>query len=303
MVNSPKKALGLFVFAMAVFTSGSVRVRAQTHLSAEEADKLLIENPTPRYPPIAEKSKIQGTVKLSVAVSKTGSVVSVRTISGHMFLVGPAVEAVKKRRYKPYELNGKPTAFTTVVEVRFSVGIPDDEYERELETARQFFDEEDKCRALLKGQKYSEAEVSCIATVKIADRLPPHRGLEKSGAYALVGQAMLGLRRFQDALEYFTQSYEIGKTVLKETDAETGYAYINLGLANHLLGNLDKARDYYDRAENILRQAYKVIEMEDARQSYLRAIKSVLQYRLDIAERSGDPKEVGEIKKRMAKVP
>jgi len=72
---------------------------------------------------------------------------------------------------------------------------------------------------------------------------------------------------------------------------------------NHLLGNLDKARDYYDRAETILRQAYKDIELEDARQSYVRAIKSVLQYRLDIAERSGDPKEVGEIKKRMAKVP
>jgi tetratricopeptide (TPR) repeat protein len=90
---------------------------------------------------------------------------------------------------------------------------------------------------------------------------------------------------------------------IKETDPETGYAYINLGLANHLLGNLDKARDYYDRAENILRQAYKDIELEDARESYVRAIKSVLQYRLDIAERSGDPKEAGEIKKRMAKVP
>jgi TonB family protein len=215
MANSPKNAFGFLVFALAVFTAGSVCVRAQTHLGAEEADKLLIESPTPRYPPIAEKSKIQGTVKLNVAVSKTGSVVSVRTISGHMFLAGPAVEAVKKRRYRPYELNGKPAAFTTVVEVRFSAGIPDDEYERELETARQFFDEEEKCRDLLKEQKYSEAEVSCKATVKIADRLPAHRGLEKSGAYAFVGQAMLGLRRFQDALEYFTQSYEIGKTVLK----------------------------------------------------------------------------------------
>jgi TonB family protein len=303
MVNSPKNAFGLFVFALAVFTAGSVCVRAQTHLSAEEADKLLIESPTPRYPPIAEKSKIQGAVKLNVAVSKTGSVVSVRTISGHMFLVGPAVEAVKKRRYRPYELNGKPTAFTTIVEVRFSAGIPEDEYERELETARQYFKEADICRSLLKEQKYGEAEISCKATVKIADRLPEHRGLEKSGAYEYVGRAMLGLGRFQEALDYFTRSYEIGKTVLKETDAETGYAYANLGLANHLLGNLDKARDYYDRAENILRQAYKVIEMEDARESYVRVIKSVLQYRLDIAERSGDPKEVGEIKKRMAKVP
>lgn len=114
---------------------------------------------------------------------------------------------------------------------------------------------------------------------------------------------MLGLGRFQEALEYFTRSYEIGKTVLKEADAETGYAYINLGLANHLLGNLDKARNYYDRAEKILRQAYKDIELEDARQSYVRAIKSVLQYRLAIAESSGDPKEVDEIKKRMTKIP
>jgi len=48
----------------------------------------------------------------------------------------------------------------------------------------------------------------------------------------------------KQALDYFTRLYEIGKTVLKETDAETGYAYVNLGLANHLLGNLDKALDY-----------------------------------------------------------
>src|SRR5687767_3080144 len=157
MANYPKKAFGLFVFALAVFTVGPVCAKAQTHLSAEEADKLLIENPTPRYPPIAEKSKIQGTVKLNVAVSKTGSVASVRTISGHTFLVGPAVEAVRKRRYRPYEINGKPTDFTTVVEVRFSAGVSDDEYERELETAGQFFDEEEKCRALLEEQKYSEA--------------------------------------------------------------------------------------------------------------------------------------------------
>ncbi len=303
MVNSHRKAFGLFVFALAILTAGSVCARAQPRLSAKEADKLLIETTEPRYPPIAEKSKIQGTVKLNVSVSETGSVVSVQTISGHMFLVGPAVEAVKKRRYKPYELNGKPTAFTTVIEVRFSAGIPAAEYKRELETAREFFDAEEKCRALLNERKYSEAEASCKATVKIADRLPAHRALEKSGAYAFVGQAMLGLKRFQDALEYFTRSYEVGKTTLEETDAETGYAYVNLGLANHLLGNLDQARDYYDRAENILRQAYIYIELEDARQGYVRAIKSLLQFRLDIAERSGDPKEVGEIKKRMTKIP
>jgi TonB family protein len=299
MINLFNKTSILLIFTLI----GSVWVNAQTQLSSQEADKLVVEKPAPRYPAMAEKSKIQGIVKLKITVSEMGTVSSVQTISGHPFLVGPATEAVKKRRYRPYQLNDKPTAFTTIVEVPFSVGIPDDEYNRQQEIARQYFEEEHKCRGLLKEQRYEEAAASCKSAVKIADRLPEHRALEKSGAYEHVGYSLLNLKQFPEALESFTRSYEIGKTVLKESDAETGYAYVNLGMVNHLLGNIDKARDFYDRAEKILRQAYKDIELEDARQEYVRVLTRVLQYRLVIAENSGDAKEIEEIKKRMAKIP
>ncbi len=289
--------------AMFFLIAASVYAGAQVKLSPEEAEKLAIEKLAPRYPKIAESTKLQGTVKLSVSVSRTGVVVSVKSLSGHPFLIGAATEAVRKRRYKPYELNGQPTGFVTEVEIKFSAGIPDDEYELELENSRQYFQEQEKCVSLLRKQEYVEAETTCKAAVSIADRLPAHRGLEISGAYSNVGQVMMGLRRFQDALTYFTRSYEIGKTVLTENDAETAYAYINLGLANHLLGKFDIAVKYYDKAEAILRQAYKKIDMEDARRSYVRAIKAALSYRLDIAQRLGDPKEIAEIKKRMNKVP
>jgi tetratricopeptide (TPR) repeat protein len=208
-----------------------------------------------------------------------------------------------KRKYKPHQVAGKPTSFITTVDIPFSVGIPPDEYEKELETARQFFEKEEKCRDLLRKQKWQDAELTCKAVVAIADRLPEHRALEKMGAYEAVGRVLFSQRRFQEALDLYSRAFTIGQTTLGDTDAETGYAYRNLGVTNHMLGNLDKAREYYSKAEKTLQHAYDHIGLEDARQDYLKTLRDVLQHHLLAAQESGAEKEAEEIKKRLAKLP
>jgi tetratricopeptide (TPR) repeat protein len=189
------------------------------------------------------------------------------------------------------------------IDIQFSFGIPQDEYEKELEIAKQFFEKDGKCRGLLREQKWQDAELTCKAAVAIADQLPGHRALEKMGAYEAVGHAMLSLRRFQEALDYFSRAFTIGQTALSDTDPETGYSYRNLGVTNHMLGNLDKAREFYAKSERALQHAYDHIELEDARPGYLKTLKYVLQYHLLAAQESGAEKEAEEIKKRLAKLP
>src|SRR5262249_43999184 len=174
------------LFLVFTLACGLASAYAQVELSPEEAEKLVLEKPAPIYPAIAEKTKIQGTVKVRITVSETGAVTSVEAISGHPLLRGAAKEAAEKRKYKPYQVAGKPASFSTAIYVQFSTGISQEEYEKELETAKQYFEKDGQCRDLLHEQKWQEAESTCKAAVAIADRLPDHRGLEKMGAYEAV---------------------------------------------------------------------------------------------------------------------
>ena len=291
------------LFSVFILACGFVHAYAQIKLSPEEAEKLIIEKPDPVYPPIAKQARIQGTVKVRITVSETGTVISAETVSGHPLLRGAAKDAAEKRKYKTHQVAGNPASFSTTIDIQFSIGIPQDEHEKELEVAKQFFEKDDKCRGLLREQKWQDAELTCKAAVAIADQLPGHRALEKMGAYEAVGHAMLSQRRFQEALDYFSRAFTIGQTKLSDTDAETGYAYRNLGVTNHLLGNFDKAREFYAKAERTLQHAYDNKDLEDLRPRYLKALKDVLQYHLIAAQESGAEKEAEEIKNRLAKLP
>jgi TonB family protein len=80
---------------------------------------LLLHKVNPVYAPLARQARIQGTVVLRVAISKSGDVQSVQLISGHPMLAPAAVEAVKQWKYRPYLLNGDPVDVQTQVQVNF----------------------------------------------------------------------------------------------------------------------------------------------------------------------------------------
>ena len=95
--------------------SNQPRVRIPPSVSTA----LLISKVLPVYPPTAQQARIQGEVVLHAAISRDGTVESLREISGHPFLVPAAIDSVKQWRYKPYMLNGKPTAVETEISVNF----------------------------------------------------------------------------------------------------------------------------------------------------------------------------------------
>lgn len=94
------------------------RVRIGGNVQARQ----LIHSVPPTYPPGALARHITGTVILHVILAVDGSVQNVDVVSGPDELRQAAVDAVKKWRYKPTLLNGKPIEVDTTIQVIFTTG-------------------------------------------------------------------------------------------------------------------------------------------------------------------------------------
>ena len=80
---------------------------------------LIVRRVAPVYPPLARAARIQGTVVLSIVITKTGEVRDTKLVSGHPMLAPAAMEAVKQWRYRPYMSGDQPVDVETVVRVNF----------------------------------------------------------------------------------------------------------------------------------------------------------------------------------------
>jgi protein TonB len=66
-------------------------------------------SPQPQYTEIARKARVQGVVIVQAIIDKEGTVTNVKVLKGlSMGLSDEAVKAIKKWKFKPATLNGKP---------------------------------------------------------------------------------------------------------------------------------------------------------------------------------------------------
>jgi TonB family protein len=76
--------------------------------------------PSPQYTEIARKARIQGVVIIEAIINKEGNVTNVKILKGlPMGLDDAAADAVKKWKFKPATLNGKPVAVIYNLTVNF----------------------------------------------------------------------------------------------------------------------------------------------------------------------------------------
>lgn len=80
-------------------------------------------NPAPKYPAVAKRRGYEGTTLLLVEVLPDGVVGSVEVLrsSGHEVLDRSAVRAVKRWRFVPAEMDGRPVAMHVRIPVRFEL--------------------------------------------------------------------------------------------------------------------------------------------------------------------------------------
>jgi len=81
----------------------------------------LIRKVDPVYPPQARMERISGSVELQITIAQDGSVGNVKQISGDRLLAAAAVNAVRKWRYVPVRLDGKPVQSDKKVTIVFKL--------------------------------------------------------------------------------------------------------------------------------------------------------------------------------------
>lgn len=88
-------------------------------------EKRCVKKVSPIYPQMAQYARVQGTVKLRVLISKSGTVTPLEVVFGHPLLVDSGKSTVRKWQYKPYIANGQPVAVTTDATVVFLLDAPE----------------------------------------------------------------------------------------------------------------------------------------------------------------------------------
>jgi protein TonB len=89
----------------------------EIQISSGVAEKLLIHKAEIICPRIPMAARVTGTVVVAIVIDKNGDVLHPKVISGPAILKKPVIDAVRKYKYKPYQLNGKAVEVETTVSV------------------------------------------------------------------------------------------------------------------------------------------------------------------------------------------
>jgi protein TonB len=92
------------------------------HVGGDVAAPNKISAPQPQYTEIARKARIQGVVIVQAIINKQGNVTDVKVLKGlPMGLDQAAVDAIRKWRFEPATLNGKPVDVYYNLTVNFTL--------------------------------------------------------------------------------------------------------------------------------------------------------------------------------------
>jgi TonB family protein len=79
----------------------------------------LISSTPPVYPPQARQSNIEGDVLVAAEIDATGRVVGAKATAGPVFLRQAAVDAVRRWKYEPATIDGRPSSAHLTLRIQF----------------------------------------------------------------------------------------------------------------------------------------------------------------------------------------
>jgi periplasmic protein TonB len=111
----------LFVAAAGLLLMAECVAAADPELKVGESDakKAALAKPAPVYPLTARQLKVTGKVVIEAVVGETGVVSDVRPVTGNPILTKPALEAVKKWKFRPFERDGRAVAALVTLSFEF----------------------------------------------------------------------------------------------------------------------------------------------------------------------------------------
>jgi TonB family protein len=250
----------VFVLSSGVLVSGAHGQQGPTHISPDEASKHLISQATPFYPPMAEMARIQGDVILEIMIDESGAASMPRLIQGHPLLVQSAIDCAKRLRYRPFEINGKPTRVITELIITF--GNPGAENRRatieEMAFLQQFWSAERMAQEALNKGDYVPAQQQLK---KASDLLTPvsggRRHLRERWQWATTkGRLCMAEQKYDDAEESFKNALDLNPSSDKDSQ-EMAAALANLGGLYHDEKRDNLAHEYAERSVALYEKLFK----------------------------------------------
>lgn len=95
-------------------------VKSPVRIGVLNPSKLIFQVP-PRYPILAHKLHVSGTVILEALIDEEGVVSRVEIVEGHPLLRDSAAEAVKQWKYSPTIQNGEPIPIIATVKIVYKI--------------------------------------------------------------------------------------------------------------------------------------------------------------------------------------
>jgi protein TonB len=120
MDSSSRFIILLFV---AVFTFLPLRVVADdTIYSKVDVNPVPVKTPPPEYPFNLKREGVSGVVAVSIVLDETGAVASATVSkSSNPAFEAPALEAIKKWKFKPAQKDGSPVKMKLTIPLRFNI--------------------------------------------------------------------------------------------------------------------------------------------------------------------------------------
>ena len=81
---------------------------AAASATGQEARKS-ISKPTPRYPEVAKRLNLVGTVKVEILIGPDGKIKNANVLGGHPILANSTLEALKEWKYEPSKTESTAT--------------------------------------------------------------------------------------------------------------------------------------------------------------------------------------------------
>jgi len=82
---------------------------------------MLIHRVEPIFPPLARQIRKEGRVELHAIIATDGTIESLQVLSGDVFFVQSAMNAVRQWRYRPTVLNGQAVEVDTTISVIYTL--------------------------------------------------------------------------------------------------------------------------------------------------------------------------------------
>jgi len=233
-------------------------------LQEQAALRLLVNKVPPTYSQQAKAVRLEGAVTLRILVTAKGIVDQVQVISGHPLLVQGAIDSVRQWKFRPYVEYGRATAFTTELQIPFTLDIP----KKEREVREEFKRLVAEGQKALKADDKVGAEKSLQQAVALGEKLPDDYYLDFTAGLEALGGVYLRQRKYQEAERQYQRELQILRRHLEPDEPEIGGVLVNLALVYDLLRRADQAEAHYKEGASIFEKQAAETRVEDMKRHY-----------------------------------